>query len=117
MHHAYTHVFPAPTVPFLVFTGTKDSTAPPSMAEGVFSAPGASRTRGLVNRIGASHHEPDVTDYNPLLPQFTAAWFKLYLEGKQHEYGIDFQDLLYGNGPHTLCGGGDGLMQNCSLLQ
>jgi hypothetical protein len=117
MHHAYTHVFPPSQVPFLAFTGTKDTTAPPAMAESIYNAPGASRIRGLVNRVGATHHEPDVTGYNPLLPQFTAAWFKLYLEGKREEYGVDFEDLLYGNGTHTLCGGGGGAMENCTLLR
>lgn len=117
MHHAYTHVFPAPKIPFLVFTGTEDTTAPPAMANGIFSAPGANGTRGLVNRIGATHHEPDVLSYNTLLPQFTAAWFKLHLEGKQTEYGVNFEDLIYGDGTHTLCGGGGGQMANCTLLR
>jgi hypothetical protein len=117
MHHAYTHVFPAPTIPFLAFTGTKDTTAPPSMAEGFFSAPGAFHTRGLVNRIGATHHEPDTSDYNPLLPQFTAAWFKLYLVGKTQEFGVDYDSLIYGSAKHSLCGGGGGAMANCTVLR
>ena len=115
MMHAYTHVFPAPEVPFLAFTGTKDTTAPPSMASGFYNAPGAATVKGLANREGATHHEPDVTDYNPLLPQFTAAWFKLHLEHKRSEHGIDFHALIYGNSSKSLCGGGAGKMAACAL--
>jgi len=116
MMHAYTHVFPAPKVPFLAFTGTKDTTAPPSMASGFYNAPGAATVKGIANREGATHHEPDVTDYNPLLPQFTAAWFKLHLEHKRSEHGIDFHALIYGNSSKSLCGGGAGKMAACALV-
>jgi hypothetical protein len=120
MHHAYTHVFPAPNIPFLAFTGTKDTTAPPAMADGFFGAASSKSPqlpRGLVNRVGATHHEPDITDYNPLLPQFTAAWFKIYLDEKPQDLGIDWIDLIYGNGTGTLCGGGAGEMANCSIVR
>ena len=97
-HHAYTHVFPAPTVPFIVFTGEKDTTAPPEpMGIGIFNSTDNYSTdnystdnystdnyptdnnisKFYVDSATASHHEPDVFDYNDLLPQFTAAWFKL----------------------------------------
>eukprot|EP01048_Picozoa_sp_COSAG05_P011218 COSAG05_NODE_1043_length_6061_cov_10.071285_5_plen_341_part_00 len=147
MLHAYTHVYPASSVPFLAFTGTKDTTAPPAMAEWLFNAGSGTHPRGLVNRDGATHHEvrppltprplltllfcaaalcvsitlsrpqPDVEDYNPLLPQFTAAWFKLYLEGRALEFGLDFDALLWGNSSSSLCGGGAGKMAACQLIR
>ena len=117
MHHAYTHVFPTPAVPFLAFTGTKDTTAPPAMADGFFDAASSSGLpRGLVNRVGATHHEPDVEDFNPLLPQFTAAWFKIFLDEKPEEFGIDWFGLVFGKGAGSLCGGGAGKMANCTTL-
>ena len=87
-HHAYTHQFPAPTVPFIVFTGEKDTTAPPElMGIGIYNSTDSNSTddnstdsnisKMYVDSATASHHEPDVFDYNDLLPQFTAAWFKL----------------------------------------
>ena len=55
--------------------------------------------------------------YNPLVPQFTAAWFKLHLQQRRTEFGIDFEALLYGtNGSATgLCEGGDGKMVSCEV--
>merc|ERR1719329_684435 len=60
MHHAYTHSFPAPEVPFLAFTGTRDLTASPSMTHGFYNASGASPVKGLVNKAGANHQEPTI---------------------------------------------------------
>ena len=38
MHHAYTHTYPAPKVPFIVFTGARDTTAPARpMAEKIYA--------------------------------------------------------------------------------
>lgn len=81
MLHAFTHTYPAITnVPFLTFTGTEDTTAPPEMAQKVFDATGASSVRGIINKIGANHHEPS-SQYNPKLGLYTVvrtnviAWF------------------------------------------
>jgi len=116
MHHPYTHVFPAATVPFIVFTGDKDDLATPKeMAIRVFNTTGANPHRAFINKHGVDHDEPDVTGYNPLLAQFSAAWYKLYLENKTHEYGIDFREMIYGTGPKSVCGGGDGKMAQCVL--
>lgn len=115
MHHAYTHSYPAPTVPFLAFTGTKDTTAPPKMTEGFYEAEGAFPVRGLVNKIGATHHEPDVTDYNKLVAPYTAAWFKVFLDETPQADGLDYHEMLFGSGEDSLCGGGDGDMQQCEL--
>eukprot|EP01079_Euglenida_sp_SAG-EU17-18_P008027 gene8026-1433_t len=116
MQHAYTHSYPSCTVPFLAFTGTKDGTAPPKMAEGFFNAPGACAVRVLVNKVGATHQEPTRLHYNPLMPQWTAAWFKLMLENKTQQYGLDFHSMIYGNSTQdSLCHGGDGPMEACTI--
>ena len=62
MLHAYTHVHPAPSVPFLAFTGTTDTTAAMSMSEKFYAAASPTLPRGLVEKINATHQEP--TDYN-----------------------------------------------------
>jgi hypothetical protein len=55
MHHAYSHSFPAPTVPFVVFTGTSDTTAPDgSMGVPIFEAQGGSATRAIVDKVVAA---------------------------------------------------------------
>ena len=118
MHHAYTHTYPPVTVPHLVFTGSSDHTAPPSMATGIFDAPGASAHRGLVNKKGATHYEPItplLLQYNPLLAQFSAAWMKVHLDGTPQADGNDYDAMIYGAGSDSLCGGGDGDQVTCTI--
>lgn len=115
MHHAYTHSYPAPLVPFLAFTGTGDTTASTTMTSGFFNAAGASPVKGLVNKIGAVHQEPTALDYNPNLAPLTAAWFKIFLDKTPQANGIDFHDLIFGSGTGSLCHGFDGAMQQCEL--
>ena len=55
--------------------------------------------------------------YNPLLAQFTAAWFKVYLDKTPKDQGTDFEAMLFGKTEHSLCGGGDGKMAACELHQ
>jgi len=113
MLHAFTHSFATPTVPYLVFTGDKDKTAPPEkMAAPIFNSTRA-LSRGYVNRKGAIHDEPDSRAYNPLLPQFVASFFKLFLGNASSEFGLDFDEMIFGNGTDSLCGGGDGLLVQC----
>lgn len=116
IHHAFTHTYPAPQIPFLAFTGTLDELAPARMTHKFFEAARADLPRGLVNRLDTDHHEPEL-DHNPLLAQFTAAWFKVYLEGTPQAFGIDFDAMLYGSGPDSVCGGGDGGVKECTLLR
>lgn len=121
LHHAYTHDYPAiATIPHLIFTGTNDTTAPPRMAESVFNAPGAFATRGIVNKVGTAHDEPGGADhgaaYNPLLPFFTVAWFKVFVDETPQWGGHDFQDIIFGSSNNSLCGGGDGAMKTCTIL-
>lgn len=115
MHHAFTHSYPAPKVPFLAFTGTDDTTAAPAMTEKFFNADGSHPVKGLVNKVGASHHEPDITDYNPKVAPFTAAWFKIFLDQTPQADGYDYHDMIFGKGANSLCNGGDGDMETCEL--
>lgn len=114
MHHAYTHSFPPPEIPFLVMTGTTDKIAPAHpMAVNIYNAKGAFSSRGLVNKRGANHFEPNPNGYNNLLPQYTAAWFKYYLDKTPKAYGINFEELIFGTGLTSVCHGGDGAMDEC----
>jgi len=116
-HHAYTHSYPAiKTVPFIAFTGTTDTTAPPPMAEKVFKAAGAIGARGLVNKVGANHHEP-TTSYNQKLALYSVAWIKIHLDKTPKSLGNDWDSLIFGNGTTSLCGGGDGKMKECTVLR
>ena len=64
MHHPYTHSYPQPTVPYIVFTGQADRTATPEMAEAIFAeegggAGGGSGSRAIANKLDSGHHAPD----------------------------------------------------------
>ena len=121
LHHAFTHSFPVPTVPFLDMTGEKDTTATvEGMAIPIYeAAEGSGVPRGFIDKTLANHHEPDITcmDRNgiQLLAQFSAAWFKLYLDETSQAYGIDFQDMIYGTDSTGICSGGDGEMTSCKF--
>jgi hypothetical protein len=115
MHHAFTHTYPPVTnVPFLAFTGTADTTAPPAMAEGIYNVKGDIATRGIINKVGADHHEP-TSHYNPKLALYTVAWIKLHLDQTTSSYGMNWKDLMYGTGSSSLCSGGDGAMKQCTV--
>ena len=90
------------------------------MAESIFNADGAFAVRGLVNKAGARHDEPGGEDggaaYNPKLPIYTVAWFKIFVDETPVWRGHDFRAMIYGGGADSLCGGGDGAMGNCSVL-
>lgn len=117
LHHAFTHTYPAiATIPFITFTGTNDDVAPSVMAVKTFNAPGAFGTRGIVNKKGADHHEP-TTHYNPMISVYTVAWFKYHLQKTAVEFGVNFEDQIYGNSSTSLCGGGDGAMEQCTMLR
>lgn len=53
LHHAYTHSFPVPQIPFVDFTGELDTTAPPdTMAVPIYkSADGMNIPRGFVDKV------------------------------------------------------------------
>jgi len=118
MHHAFTHSYPPPIVPFLAFTGSADIIAFPSQTEGFFNAKGADPIRGRVNKQGATHFEP-----NPLggagaprnLGMWSAAWFKVFLDETPQAGGVDYKALIFGNASDSLCNGGDGAMTKCDV--
>jgi hypothetical protein len=116
MHHPYTHAYPSPQVPYIVFTGTDDTAAPPEMAQPIYEVDGGSEVRGIVNKVGANHLEP-VLLHTQYLAAYTAAWFKVYLDKTPQAYGIDFYNMLFGDDDSSLCGGGDGDMAECTLVQ
>jgi hypothetical protein len=121
LHHAFSHTFPEPTVPTLVFTGEADNTTPPeTMGIPMYQAALAGGVpTGIVDKTLANHHEPDITcmDRNgiSLVGQFTAAWFKVYLDKTPQAYGFDFNDMLFGDSADSVCNGGDGQMTQCTL--
>ena len=121
MHHAFTDSeYPAPTVPFLAFTGTYDVVAFPEQTQRFFDAAataGKVKHRGLVNKKDASHLEPIFYTNDVALATYTSAWMKLYLEGKDTEHGVDYRSLLYGTASKdSLCNGGDGALKTCIVL-
>jgi predicted alpha/beta hydrolase len=122
-HHAYTHEYPGPSVPFLAFTGQLDYVALPRQTQySFFDAGDANPVKGLSDRVEADHFEPEDdfmpwSSYNPLVPQYTAAWFKLHLENKRSEFGLDFHEWIYGEGAGSICGGDDGEMKKCDMRE
>jgi len=115
--HPYTHTYPPPKVPFIVFTGAKDHVAPAHpMADNIFNASGAYKSRGIANKESADHLEPCYLHFNNILPQFAVAWFKIYLDETPTAFGFDFKEMLFGKGTDSLCGGGDGNMTQCNLI-
>jgi len=122
MHHAYTHTYPAVRdIPYLAFTGTNDTLAPPMMTDSFFNAEGSYPERGLVNRIGEGHSAAsewgDGEYYNPMLAWYTVAWFKVHLDKTPVANGVDFEELVYGSSANSLCHGGDQAMRKCTLLR
>lgn len=112
MHHAYTHTYPAPTVPFLAFTGTEDTVASPSSTEKFYNADGAHPIRGIVNKVGMCHGEPGTACFNPVLASLTAAWFKLYLDETPQVDQVDYHELIFSK----MCDGQyDGEMKQCEV--
>jgi len=113
MHHPFTHSYPSPTIPHIVFTGQQDRTATPEMAESIFQTEcdGCRSPKMIANKLDSGHHAPDTLGYDPLLPQFTAAWFKLYLDRTPEWEGIDFRSMIVGNDEkRSICKGGFGVM-------
>jgi hypothetical protein len=119
-HHGFSHDFPAPTVPFLAFTGSEDHVAPATMAQNMFAAAekraGSCTAYGLVDKTGADHLEPLLPSGWTTLAVYTAAWMKMYVDRTPQADGIDYHDLIYGKAKGSLCGGGDGAMTNCTLV-
>ena len=124
MHHAFTHEYPAPSIPFLAFTGSEDVIAWSTMTEKFYNAAaeGHNQTRGYINKADADHFEPEdpffpfYYSYNPMVGPYTAAFFKLIMEKKKIEFGINYEEMIYGNSTTiSICHGGDGKMTKCEM--
>jgi hypothetical protein len=115
MHHAYTHSFPAPVVPFLALTGAADTIAPYAMTWDFYQAAASIEHRGFVNKLMANHFEPNSAMTNGGLIIYSVAWFKLYLDKVEQEAGFDYHKLIYGTDSLDLCHGGDGAMAYCKV--
>jgi hypothetical protein len=118
MHHAYTHSYPAPTIPYLGVTGSSDFIALPSMTKNFHNA--AANTglagRGYANKRGASHFLPSGSGSDTRnLGRYTAAFFKLFVDNTTSDAGGDYEEMIYGRGPTSLCGGGYGTMSECDV--
>ena len=109
-HHAWTEDFPTPTIPFLSFTSDDDDEADATkMGLEIFNTPGTENlTKGVINKGLFGHHEADILGINPLLAQFTAAWFKVMLEGITSENGNDYEEMIFGKSVISICSGGNG---------
>merc|ERR1719253_1132109 len=74
---------------------------------------GASAIRGFVNKIGAVHTET-YWGYQELAT-YSAAWFKVFLDKTPQENSVDYESMIFGNETSSLCHGGDGAMEECTV--
>jgi len=112
LHHPYTHNFPGPAIPALIMTGSADWLATPAMSESIYDAQNMS-TKAFVNKRGTGHHAVDVLAFDPLYPQYTVAWFKLYLDKTPQSLTVDWEELIFGSGRYSMCNGGFGDVVSC----
>lgn len=120
LHHAYSHAIPSAQVPSLIFTGTTDETAHAKYSKQMYEAVAPAVPKGIVNRRLTEHWEPITApagQYHKSLGLFTAAWFKVYVDETPTANGFDFEALLFGNASTSLCGGGDGRMEECKVTR
>ena len=118
LHHAYSHEYPSAQVPMLVFTGTTDTTALPSWSKTMYEKVAPHLAKGFVNRKDTPHWEPITHPFGPYHPElalFTAAWLKLFVDKTPFADGLNYEELLFGSSNHSLCGGGDGSMEECEV--
>lgn len=87
------------TVPIAIFTGTNDSPKPKKeMYDEITFSP-----RTFRDQTGLGHLEPvlqTLLPENPWLGYYTAAWFKIYLNGDKGEY---YNNYYKENNPDALC--------------
>ena len=114
MHHAYTHFYDAPIVPFVAFTGSSDFIATPGQTQSFYKKAASKLPRAYVNKAGAGHTEPNGAGA-ALLGKWSAAWFKIYLDETPRADGHDYHEMILGTGSQSLCHGGDGTMTACEV--
>jgi len=89
------------TVPTASFTSTGDGIWKETRE--IFEAtPKSAGSKVYRNVVGYSHLEPVLAPpiENPFLATFSAAWFKIYLNGQQSG---EYYDLIYGSALSSLC--------------
>jgi hypothetical protein len=96
------------SVPTAAFTSTGDHLCSPASVAATmqaFNASAAGQTLPSLyrNLVGWSHLEPVMGDVfeNPLLATYTAAWFKVFLNGQKP--GDDYYDLIFSGSPDSIC--------------
>jgi len=108
----------AMAVPTAAFTSTGDKLCAPATVAATMRAFNASAGGALPSLyrdlVGWSHLEPVMGDVfeNPLLATYTAAWFKVFLNGAKA--GDEYYDLIFGGGPDGICASQP--MEECYVL-
>ena len=75
---------------------------------------------GMHNAGGGNAPVFGASGYRPELALYMAAWFKVHLDAEDlmqynSSLALDFRALLTGDGPQSLCGGGDGEVTLCEV--
>jgi len=104
LHHPFDGTVPGGnlgsniSVPTAGFASTGDDIWP--MTQAIMNVSNA-RPTAYRNEVGWSHLEPVLVPpiENPLLATYTAAWFKVTLNGDSGTY----HDLIFGSGPDSMC--------------
>jgi len=84
------------SVPIAVYTGANDKCCGTDTSHHIWDA--APKPKFMSIRTDSPHTAP-VLFKDSGLGLYTAAWFKIYLEGDQGSY----KELIYGNTPDTMC--------------
>jgi len=97
-------------IPHLIVTAEYDDEAVPEKdAQPIFDLDTPEwMSKGIFNKAGFGHHQPDILGWNRLLPQFTVAWMKIFLDGVMSENGVDWEEMIFGTGEKSICTGGGG---------
>lgn len=118
-HHAWTEEFVTPQIPYLSFTSVYDDEAnEDTMGIPIYeSGQDTGLSRGIVSTLNFGHHEADILGINPLLAQFTAAWFKVFM-ACGGEDGVDWEGMIFGDDEYSVCSGGMGEVESahCEII-
>ena len=102
------------TVPLAAFTSSGDNTCDAHLTKDIFDAVPPGTPKLYRNLYGSSHLEPVLVPpiENPYLATYTAAWFKIYVNGEtQGEY----YDLIYGQDETSICQSAE--MTECIVVE
>jgi len=111
LHQAYTSTYPPSSVPLLAFADTIWD----HVAHQIFNTAGAATPKGLATTILEKAADP--LHGNTWLAQYTVSWLKLFVDGTTQAHGVNFQELIFGQGSSSLCGGGNGYdLNECTFV-